>query len=246
MKILAARVEWMKGWNNGPNLELLVDRIPQRSEHRYTKIPIRDRGDAMYVSELDAAVSFFFSDVADHHGYGGSSFDLTMVDSTVETIIGPWSSRAGSVNSMIDVEHHVLDVSMTESAVTFERGHTFSAGAVSLAAVKTALDMVQLGGGYWDQTYTGQVVEATMVRFPIGSRACLLMWRDDASVVGRRTISGSAHQMSALTSMDARTDIRYDPGVRLPDGTVMTKDPHTRQMVPLEDLIENRYVAVIG
>lgn len=129
MKLIDARINWSKNYDNSPTLQLLVDKIPPLENLRY-----QERNGIFY-SELEGYVSFFYYRSAGE-GYGGRKFLITMTDGTKKELIGPWSSRAGAVNSV--GFGPCVDVSIADNLESYKRGYTFLAGAVTLDITKQA------------------------------------------------------------------------------------------------------------
>jgi hypothetical protein len=139
MNILRARVNWRDGWDNHPNLELLVDKMPTIDILRY-----EEREDLFY-AELNGYVSFYYySQPA--NGFGGAVFNITMKDGSERMLKGPWSSRAGVANRL--GFGPCLDVSMTDKLESYEKGYTFHAGHCSLDSIMEIVDEVEIGSGY--------------------------------------------------------------------------------------------------
>lgn len=138
MKILKAQINWMDGFGNLPFLEVLVDKIPEKEELRY-----EHRG-SIYIAYKGGYASFLLGDPAKiGRGFGGATFHLPMLDGSVTTLVGPWSSRAAGVNYYFP-ERCVVDVSITDDEKTFERGYTFLAGHITLELAEEA---IKLAGG---------------------------------------------------------------------------------------------------
>ena len=134
MKILNAKVNWMKGYANDPYLEVLVDKIP-RDDLRYEQ-----KGE-LFFAEHEGYVSFFaYSGPGD--GYGGSRFDIIMKDGSKKTLIGPWSSRPGVMNNAGFAL--CTGVSITDDPKVFERGHTFYGGNLTLEKAKEAATIAEV------------------------------------------------------------------------------------------------------
>ncbi len=132
MKILKARVNWMIGWLNQPDFQILVDRIPKLDELRY------EARDGHYYAELDGYVNFFGYS-APGEGYGGRTFTLHMKDGSKADLIGPWSSRSGLLNA-----HGFgpcTEVAMTDDAAFFDRKKRFGCyygGAITVPLAEEA------------------------------------------------------------------------------------------------------------
>ena len=144
MKVLNARVRWMQGYANSPTLEILVDRFPTESDYRYEHKP-----PAAYYAEAEGSVRFF-AYTGPGEGYGGREFEIRMKGTGRRvTLVGPWSSRAGYMNSI--GFGPCVDVSITEDPKAFARGHTFYSGAVTLELAQAAAKiagcfLVKVGG----------------------------------------------------------------------------------------------------
>jgi len=126
MKLISAKVDWMEGFANKPNLILTVDHIPKRDNMRF-----RQSGN-FYYAELEGYVTFFYYE-RPGAGYGGSTFSLKMVDGTTKSLIGPWSSRAGSLNTVFGP---CVDVTIIEESNGYRM-----AGAVTLEVAEKAAEM---------------------------------------------------------------------------------------------------------
>lgn len=138
MKILDAKVNWNDGFMNSPDLQILVDEIPDWDSLRFER-----RAWCFAAYHPDGYVGFLSGDPEKPgHGYGGDAFNLTMLDGSTVKLIGPWSSRAGAVNSQFP-ERPVMDVDLIDDPVGFKRGHTFSSGAIT---VELALQAAHLAG----------------------------------------------------------------------------------------------------
>lgn len=110
MEIIASRINWWLGYMNSPELELLVDELPQH--HLYKKYLIgyindsakNERKDVyLYHSEVNGFVNkYTYSGKGE--GFGGRSFTLQLTDGTTETIVGPYDSAW--INSMPVERYH--------------------------------------------------------------------------------------------------------------------------------------------
>ena len=129
MKLLDAKINWYEESDNSPTFELLIDKFPDRNLLRYQE------KNGIYYAELEGFVSFFSYSGPDK-GFGGRKFPITMMDGSKKELIGPWSSRAGAVNSI--GFGPCVDASITKKLEDFKRGYTFFASAVTLDIVKQA------------------------------------------------------------------------------------------------------------
>lgn len=134
MKILDAQVDWREDVGNDPRLEVLVDKIPDRSDLRF------EHEDGIWCAIDNGYVEYFaWSGEGNDGGYSGRCFEITTVEGEQVTLRGPWSSRAGCVNKRSFGP--VVDVRLTDNPETLERGYTFKSGTLSLLATKQAIDL---------------------------------------------------------------------------------------------------------
>lgn len=170
MKILKGKVDWMEGRANRPNLYLLVDEVPPLDALRFR---LHDKGGeidgGIYFAEHDGYCQFF-----SHHGkgnnggFGGAKFEITLIDGTRKTLLGPWSSNSGEVNER--GFGPCVETYYTTDPVAFERGHTYFAGKVLLSKLREVADRIDVGTGY---TWRPGAPYASEVVFPKGSRFAL-------------------------------------------------------------------------
>ena len=134
MKVIKARINWNDGYANAPELQILVDRIPELSEFVFNK-----KG-PLYFAELDGAVKFFYYD-RPGDGYGGCNFTVKL-DTGEEVILkGPWSSNSVAMNSAGFTDS--IPVSMTDKPEAFEKGYTFYASHITVDLAKEACKKIQ-------------------------------------------------------------------------------------------------------
>lgn len=138
MKILKAKVQWNKGFANSPEFMALVDAYPSAEDFKYVAGPC-----GIYYAELDGAVDFFYYS-SPGEGYGGRHFKLNMVDGSIKTLKGPWSSRAGAMNRFMMSEffHQQTDfdsppmpcseVLVFTKELEYDRGYTAISGSFTL------------------------------------------------------------------------------------------------------------------
>ena len=109
MEYESAHINWWKDFANSPQLTIILAAgvsVPARSDYRYSK-----KGNLYYGFRGDHFVSYF-SYSSPGKGYGGATWDITMLDGTKEEVIGPWSSRASAVNTQFP---HCVDVTFKDS-----------------------------------------------------------------------------------------------------------------------------------
>jgi len=94
MKVKKIDVYWCNEFSNVPNLELYVDKKPDYNQIMRFECKKYHDNDIYYAYDEDSGlVKFYYHDHKNHNGYYGAKFKLKMKDGTVETLIGPWSSR---------------------------------------------------------------------------------------------------------------------------------------------------------
>lgn len=142
MKILKARVDWMKDFDNHPNLVVLVDAIPNSDELVYNEIK------GIYYSIKDGYASYLYY-VKPGDGFAGRVFTVKMVDGTSRDLKGPWSSRAGCVNTTLH-EHDsskgpIVDVTITDEPDVYSGKviKCFFHGAITLQLAEQAAKMAR-------------------------------------------------------------------------------------------------------
>lgn len=128
MKILAAKVDWMFGYENAPTLALLLDKTPEIRSYKEISVP----GGLFYLSETEGLVNFFLSN-QDKHGFGGRTFEIDLISGEHRSVKGPWSSRAGVANYYL--EKPCISCSFTEDQEVWKRGYTFYSGHVLVELV---------------------------------------------------------------------------------------------------------------
>lgn len=139
MEILGARVNWHIGFDNDPTLEVWVGSLPSIEDLVYKEIKTGP-DTSFYHAEKDGYVHYLYHDPRDTRGFGGRAFTLNMEDETEKVIKGPWSSRAAVYNDLVPGPDCV-DVSITDEAEVFERGHTFRAGSILLGKATEAAEL---------------------------------------------------------------------------------------------------------
>jgi len=117
------------------DIELLVDRIPERSEMRFT-----NRGNRWFSNHGGYVRYFSWKPPSNNGGYYGRSFDIIMEDGSKVTLFGPWSSRSSAMNK--EGFAPSLEVSITDDPDVLERGHTFWAGAVTVELLQPVLEEI--------------------------------------------------------------------------------------------------------
>ncbi len=89
MNITGAKIEWLDDFDSPPTLFIEVDGfLPKWDEYRYEQ-----RGASYFAQHESGVCSFFYYAAPSKDGYGGSSFELKMIDGTKRTLVGPWSGN---------------------------------------------------------------------------------------------------------------------------------------------------------
>jgi len=117
MKIKNVKIDLNTSYANSPRIEVYIDELPE--------VGLFIQKDRLYFSENDGYVRFL-ADSDNHNGYGGSKFELKMLDGTVKTLRGPWSSRSGVMNAMgftpcVDVVYIDKDDYHYSGSITVEK-----------------------------------------------------------------------------------------------------------------------------
>ena len=142
MKILKAKVDWMKDWDNHPNLVVLVDKIPNHDDLRF------NQQGGMYWAIKDGYASYLYY-THPGEGFAGRVFTLKMVDGTTQELKGPWSSRAGCVNTVLHdlsgLQGPIVDVTMTDDPDVYSGKviKCFFAGAITMDLAEQAAKMAR-------------------------------------------------------------------------------------------------------
>lgn len=130
--IIKITVDWLHGYGNTPEIVVYTDSsMPSTDAFRYTKK--RSGQHYIYRAINDEGFASFFAYSGPGTGYGGSKFELTMTDGSVDTLIGPWSSNASAVNSAYDELPGDKDY-VTEIVLITPEGHRYAA-AMRLKAI---------------------------------------------------------------------------------------------------------------
>jgi hypothetical protein len=129
-KIVDVKINWMEGWGNSPRVQILFDKVPAHDDLRFDA-----RKDFCYlaVDEGGYANFWYWKPYSNNFGMGGREFDITLRDGSKLTLRGPWSSNSQSMNERFAT--HVMEAEVTDNRDAFERGHTFSSAAVTIAAL---------------------------------------------------------------------------------------------------------------
>lgn len=67
-------------------------------------------------------------------GYAGRTFPINVKDEGMVDLIGPWHTQASHVNAL--GFGPCMDISITEEAEVWERGHTFYASACTVGLIR--------------------------------------------------------------------------------------------------------------
>jgi len=114
------------------DINLLVDRIPDRSEMRFA-----NQGSHWFSNHEGYVRYFGWEPGRNNGGYYGDSFDIIMEDESKVTLLGPWSSRSSVMNKIGFAPS--LEVSITDDLEVMTRGYTFYAAAVTVELLRPVL-----------------------------------------------------------------------------------------------------------
>lgn len=130
MNILNAKINWYVGYRNYPELQILVDRIPEREELRF------ECRSGIYFAEKDGYVEYYYYN-SPGNGFGGRNYAVTMNDGSHKVLVGPWSSNSAAV--MKEGFTHCMEVAIIDDVESFDRGYTFMSGNITLEAARKAV-----------------------------------------------------------------------------------------------------------
>ena len=217
MEILKGLIDWNEHWDNGPDIKLIVDKLPNHKDLRYIKRPVLDRTfptkrlGYIYYAELDDYVNFYYYS-SPGEGFGGRRFNLSMEDGSSETLVGPWSSNSMSINSL--GLGPCTEVTITDDEKVWRRGYTFYGAAVTVALIERYIDRIGFGAQYARRSLsTNEVLRGPTTLFP------------DSSVLQILPVKWGG-------------GIHYVPMLMFPDGTLWTKLERDLNNI-IEETIEN-------
>jgi len=157
MQVLAARHE--RAGTRSARLAVLVDRVPELPELRFTAYPVpayapRDLPSTLYVAVDGGYVFFLLDDPTPGRageGCNGATFDLVMVDGTRRRVVGPWSSSADVVAEVAPaVDVYPGEVTFHVAATTYRwGGGGVAGGTLTTAAAQQALRLAAPAGHGW-------------------------------------------------------------------------------------------------
>jgi hypothetical protein len=137
IEVLDAVPQWGDAHDGNPQLALLLAELPEESAFVYTpRMAVPTRTATLWYAEHRGVVRFFAA-TDNHRGYGGRPFTIRTAGGHSATLRGPWSSRAGVM--MRAGFGPCLDVVYTADRKAFDRGFTFTAGAVTLELAERAV-----------------------------------------------------------------------------------------------------------
>jgi hypothetical protein len=117
VKILTATIKSFEFYGRQEKrIEITVEGEPQ---YIYRKIDVEGEGTA-YLGEDGGIARFFFHNPRNERGFCGANYVFEMVDGTMVSVRGPWSSSASSMNKLfqlVDPLVEVVDVTKYTSGV---------------------------------------------------------------------------------------------------------------------------------
>jgi len=135
MKILDARINWNEWYCNDPELQVLVDKIPEHKDLNY-KVKQANYGTViynLYLAEKEGYVAFLaWSGTKNDGGYCGAEWQIIANGKPI-TVRGPWSSRSGVMNGHFETQ--CMEVAITDDPEAFKKGYTFIGGALTVEKV---------------------------------------------------------------------------------------------------------------
>lgn len=143
LKIIDAKINWNIGVANQPKLRILVDKIPQMEVMTFK---VKEQ---TYLAQLGGYVRYFsYRGPGNDGGFYGTEFKINLhrgEDQVIPfTLKGPWSSRAGVVNTVFDEQ--IMDVSITDNPDRFEQDRMYYSGAITLDMALQAITLIE---GAW-------------------------------------------------------------------------------------------------
>jgi len=220
MKIISGSINWMEGCVNDPQIEVLVDKIPPAEDFLFEK-----RGD-LYFAMVDGYVKMFAWHGKPDNGFGGSKFDINMIDGSKATLIGPWSSGSYATNAA--GFPHSIEVNVAEQNSKYScrvAGHMF------VKMVLRAMDegVIELTDYMEGKDYFNRSKVRTPLKFPEGSKLILELEGEEAPLNAQFT-DMSAEQTLVIRSIVGKArGLIYTVAVRLPDGTIWRKADYMRK-----------------
>ena len=140
------KVKWNLEWANEPQFQVLVDKMPSHDELRHESLQVRNNSRLLF-AEKDGYVHFTALNTDSNgnpikdDGYGGRHRSFTLTDDSILEVSGGWSSRTGVMNKYFTQS---MEVSITDSPTSYERGYTFYAGAITLLSALVAVERLLL------------------------------------------------------------------------------------------------------
>ncbi len=119
VQIQAARIQWCFGYGNSPDLQILVDKVPETATLLHdVKVlpPARDGNYTLYFAEKDGYVHFMAHNAKNETGYGGSIIPVRIKpDGAIKLVKGPWSGNSASMTEhggfmpsmAVDIADHI-------------------------------------------------------------------------------------------------------------------------------------------
>ena len=105
MRIISAKIDWMKGYGNLPELKVTVDLMPRRENLAFKTRGNGDGSTTYWATEGDF-VTFFTHVPGDQTGFGGHTFKVNLEDGSTVDVKGPWSDNAMNVNAYFPPSHN--------------------------------------------------------------------------------------------------------------------------------------------
>lgn len=103
--IVSAQVDWMSHVGNAPHIKLVLAEKPYGSLADLRFEARESEDGTFYLAKKGEFAKFFFASKRDQSGYGGSIFEITLLDETKKTLIGPWSSNTASINYLYGTQY---------------------------------------------------------------------------------------------------------------------------------------------
>lgn len=143
MKVLAARIQWCFGWGNAPDLQILVDKVPETASLLHAVKPLpeaRDGQYTLYFAEEDGYVHFMAHNAKNENGYGGAIIPVrTKPNGEIKLVKGPWSSNSACMTKYGGFTPSMA-VDMADHICTHDKcWHPVISGNITLALAQEAV-----------------------------------------------------------------------------------------------------------
>lgn len=128
-KLLAVQPHWNESFDNRPSFQCLLNSVPDIDDYRHVT---DDKGH--YRALIGDTGHYMYSDGKPTSGYGGREIKLKMLDGSIKTFIGGWSSNARTINASFG-DNPLVECSITDTKKVMREGHTFYSGNILVNSI---------------------------------------------------------------------------------------------------------------